>query len=98
MLLARAIVGDSPYLILDEPEVSLDKPSVDSFFALLQSLHEAGRTIITISHDLNILSEYCSFPVCLNRRLHCHNRTELVDSQVIHKTFGDSMRIIEKDY
>jgi len=98
VLLARAIVGNSPYLILDEPEASLDRPSVDSFFALLKTLHESGRTIITISHDLNILSEYCSFLVCLNRRLHCHNHTELVDSQIIHKTFGDSMRIIEKDY
>lgn len=98
VLLARALAVESPYLILDEPEASLDKPSVDSFFALLKTLNEAGRTIITISHDLNILSEYCSFLVCLNRRLHCHNHTELVDAQIIHKTFGESMRIIEKDY
>ncbi len=98
VLLARALAGESDYLILDEPEASLDKPSVDSFFALLKTLNDAGRTIITISHDLNILSEYCSFLVCLNRRLHCHNHTELVDAQIIHKTFGESMRIIEKNY
>lgn len=98
VLLARAIVGGSRYLILDEPEASLDRPSVQSFFALLKSLNEAGHTIITISHDLNILSEYCSFLVCLNRRLHCHNHTELVTSEIIHKTFGDSVRIIEKEY
>ncbi|MDY0152393.1 MAG: metal ABC transporter ATP-binding protein [Candidatus Cloacimonas sp.] len=98
VLLARAIVGGSPYLILDEPEASLDRPSVQSFFALLKTLNEGGRTIITISHDLNTLSEYCSFLVCLNRTLHCHTSTELVDAEIIHKTFGDSMRIIEKDY
>ncbi len=98
VLLARALAGKSPYLILDEPEASLDRPSVESFFALLKTLNEAGQTIITISHDLNTLSEYCSFLVCLNRYLHCHNSMELVDAQIIHKTFGDSMRIIEKDY
>lgn len=98
VLLARAIVGGSPYLILDEPEASLDRPSVESFFALLKTLNEGGRTIITISHDLNTLSKYCSFLVCLNRHLHCHSSTELVDAEIIHKTFGDSMRIIEKDY
>lgn len=98
VLLSRAIVGQNRYLILDEPEASLDRPSVESFFALLKELNNAGRTIITISHDLNILSEYCSFLVCLNRHLHCHNHTELVDAQIIHKTFGDSVRIIEKDY
>lgn len=98
VLLARALVGSSPYLILDEPEASLDRPSVESFFKLLKSLNEEGRTIITISHDLNILSEYCSFLVCLNKNLHCHNHTELVDAKMIHKTFGENVRIIEKDY
>ncbi len=98
VLLARAIVGGSNYLILDEPEASLDRPSVQSFFSLLKSLNESGKTIITISHDLNILSEYCSFLVCLNRRLHCHNKMELVSADVIHNTFGESVRIIEKDY
>ncbi len=98
VLLARAIVGDSRYIILDEPEASLDRPAVESFFALLKTLNEAGHTIITVSHDLNILSHYCSFLVCLNRTLHCHNHTELVSSEIIHNTFGESVRIIEKDY
>jgi len=83
---------------LDEPEASLDRPAVESFLKLLNILHESGRTIITISHDLNILSEYCSFLVCLNRHLHCHNHTELVDAKMIHKTFGESMHLIEKGY
>lgn len=98
VLLARALVANSPYLILDEPEASLDRPAVENFFKLLKTLHESGRTIITISHDLNILSEYCSFLVCLNRHLHCHNHTELVDAKMIHKTFGESMHLIEKGY
>ncbi len=98
VLLARAIVSGSSYLILDEPEASLDKPGVQGFFQLLKSLNEAGHTVITVSHDLHTLSEYCSFLVCLNRRLHCHSQTELIDAEMIHRTFGDSMRIIEKDY
>ena len=98
VFLARALITESKYLILDEPEASLDRPSVESFFALLKELKNAGKTIITISHDLTTLSKYCSFLVCLNRRLHCHNQTELIDADVIHKTFGDSLRIIEKDY
>lgn len=54
--------------------------------------------MVTISHDLHALTEYCSFLVCLNRHLHCHTKTELVDSEIIHKTFGEAVRIIEKDY
>lgn len=98
VLLARAILSDSNYLILDEPEAGIDRPGVISFFKLLKKLNEAGKTIITISHDLNTLSAYCSFLICLNRRLHCHNNTELVNAEVIHKTFGENVRLIEKDY
>lgn len=98
VLLARAIVGDSRYLFLDEPEAGIDKPGVNSFFTLLRKLNQDGITIITVSHDLNTLSEHCSFLVCLNRRLHCHTATELVNAEVIHKTFGEAVRLIEKDY
>jgi zinc transport system ATP-binding protein len=98
VLLARALVSNGKYLILDEPEASVDLPGVQSFFALLKDLNRQGRTIITISHDLNTLSEYCSFLVCLNRRLHCHNHTEMVNSELIHKTFGEAVRLIEKRY
>lgn len=98
ILLARAIVGNSKYLILDEPESSVDRPGVQDFFELLKELNQRGRTIITVSHDLHTVSEYCNFIVCLNRRLHCHNHTELVNAELIQKTFGQSIRLIEKDY
>lgn len=96
--LARALVSESKYLILDEPEASVDQPGVQSFFSLLRDLNQAGKTIITISHDLQTLSEYCSFLVCLNRRLHCHTKTELINAEIIHKTFGEAVRLIEKEY
>jgi len=98
VLLARALVTRSKYLILDEPEAGIDRVGVEGFFSLLKKLNNAGRTIITISHDLHTLTEYCSFLVCLNRQLHCHTATELLSSEVIHKTFGDNVRLIEKGY
>lgn len=98
VMLARAILFESRYLILDEPEAGIDRLGVSSFFKLLKKLNDAGKTIITISHDLHTLSEYCNFLICLNRRLHCHNHSELVNADVIHKTFGETFRLIEKDY
>lgn len=98
VMLARAILSDSKYLILDEPEAGIDRVGVSSFFELLKMLNDKGKTIITISHDLHTLSDYCSFLICLNRRLHCHNHAELVNSDVIHRTFGEAIRLIEKDY
>ncbi|MCB5229089.1 MAG: metal ABC transporter ATP-binding protein [Candidatus Cloacimonetes bacterium] len=98
VLLARAIVGGSKYLILDEPESSVDQPGVQDFFALLKELNMQGRTIITVSHDLHTVSAYCNFIVCLNRRLHCHNQAEMVNAELIQKTFGKAVRLIDKGY
>jgi zinc transport system ATP-binding protein len=98
LLLARALLTGSNYLILDEPEAGIDKPGVISFFDLLAELHQQGKTIITISHDLHMLSKYCTFLVCLNRTLHCHTETELLSAEHIHKTFGDGIKLVEKDY
>ncbi|PKN79578.1 MAG: ABC transporter ATP-binding protein [Candidatus Cloacimonetes bacterium HGW-Cloacimonetes-1] len=98
VLLARALLTDSPYIVLDEPEASIDRPGVLGFFEILRTIHATGKTIITISHDLHTLSSYCTFLVCLNKTLHCHSQMDLVDAEVIQKTFGESFHIIEKDY
>jgi len=98
VLLARALVTGSDYLFLDEPEASVDREGVTGFFELLSTLHKQGKTIITVSHDINMLSNYCQFLICLNRTLHCHTKTELVNSEILHRTFGDSVHLIEKGY
>jgi zinc transport system ATP-binding protein len=98
VLLARALVTGSDYLFLDEPEASVDQDGVKGFFDLLADLHKQGKTIITVSHDLNMLSNYCQFLICLNRTLHCHTKTELVNAELLHKTFGETVHLIEKGY
>jgi len=98
LLLARALVTGSKYLILDEPEAGVDKIGVTGFFDLLAALHKQGKTIITISHDLHTLNRYCTYLVCLNQSLHCHTQTEMVNAEHIHRTFGDTVKLIEKDY
>ncbi len=98
VMLSRAILSDSKYLILDEPEAGIDRHSVVGFFKLLKELNNAGKTVITVSHDLHTLNKYCNFLICLNKTLHCHDHSELIDQQLIDKTFGEHTRLIEKDY
>jgi zinc transport system ATP-binding protein len=98
VLLARALMSESRILFLDEPEASLDTESVKGFFQLLKELHQHGMTIIVISHDLNILTEHTSFLICLNKKLHFHDRTELVNAEIIKKTYGEAVNLIDKVY
>lgn len=53
--LARAIVHNPEFLILDEPTVGLDVESAEMF---LQSIQEAKVAALISSHDINILEKY----------------------------------------
>ena len=51
---ARALINDAEVILADEPTGALDSGSSDELLGLLEELHEAGRTIILITHDLKV--------------------------------------------
>ena len=52
--IARAIVGKPKLLLADEPTGALDSASGKQVMELFAQLHEAGSTIIMITHDQKI--------------------------------------------
>jgi len=52
--IARAVVGEPPLLLADEPTGNLDSASGAGVMQLLHELHEAGTTILVITHDREI--------------------------------------------
>ncbi|KLI04490.1 ABC transporter [Mycolicibacterium conceptionense] len=54
--IARALIRDSPILILDEPTAALDAESEHLVMSALQRLM-AGRTVITIAHRLSTIRD-----------------------------------------
>lgn len=52
--IARAVVGEPPLLLADEPTGNLDSTSGAGVMQLLHGLHEAGTTVLVITHDRQI--------------------------------------------
>ncbi len=59
--IAGVIVAKPEVLVLDEPAAGLDPQGKKDFLALLHTLHkEFVKTIIIVSHDMNVISEHCT--------------------------------------
>ncbi|HSW40089.1 MAG TPA: energy-coupling factor ABC transporter ATP-binding protein [Acidobacteriota bacterium] len=65
-VLARALVLETPILILDEPTNSLDSISKPIFIDLLHEAHQRrNTTIVMATHDLEFISAFSGLVFCL---------------------------------
>jgi zinc/manganese transport system ATP-binding protein len=55
VLFARLMVQDAPVLLLDEPFNAVDARTEADLLAVLHGWHRAGRTIIAVLHDLDLV-------------------------------------------
>ncbi|ORT48079.1 peptide transporter, partial [Frankia sp. KB5] len=52
--MARALVGDPSLILADEPTGNLDSTATGDVLDLLDELHQQGRTIVLITHELDV--------------------------------------------
>ena len=76
--IARALVNDPDIIIADEPTGALDEQTGKQIIQILKSLHQEGKTIIMVTHDLDIAA--------LSKR-----RITLADGRIIHDEGGETV-------
>ena len=56
--IARALANDPAILVADEPTGNLDSQTSRTIMELFSSLQQNGKTIIMVTHNMNLLSYY----------------------------------------
>lgn len=85
VLIARALSVQPKILILDEPTASIDSKAGKNFYELLAELNKE-MTIIMISHDIGVVSQYVRKIACLNKQLVFHNSKE-ISKEMLEATY-----------
>ena len=69
LLFARLMMTDAPVLLLDEPFNAVDARTEADLIGLVLGWHAAGRTVILVSHDLDMVRETVPQTLLLARKV-----------------------------
>ncbi len=68
VLIARALVQDTPFFLLDEPVAFIDSPGRIEIMELLRSLaHKRGKAVLMTTHDMETALHYADFLWLMHR-------------------------------
>lgn len=102
IFIARALVSEPSLLILDEPTVGIDYKNVERFYELLHELNtKQNLTLLLVTHDTGVMTEYATNVVCLNKTLHFHGNTKeysQLSTEDLSEIYGHPVQVIVHDH
>src|SRR3989344_2045842 len=96
VFIAKALATEPELLILDEPTVGIDSRSQKKFYELLTQLNQkGGKTIIIVSHDINVIANEVSTMACLNKHMVYHGTPkQFIKDDYLEKLYGKGRKFI----
>lgn len=89
VFIARALLSQPDLLILDEPTAGLDSTGQQQILHLVRDLQQMlGIAVIMVSHDVGQLAYYSDRIACMNRKLHWHDRSDLLTDDIIRHLYS----------
>jgi zinc transport system ATP-binding protein len=91
VLVARALVNNPEFLILDEPTDALDPEMRDRFFSLMDELNKKKNvTIVIVTHDMGNIGKYTSKLLYIDKKIIFYGSFEdFCKSSEITQFFGE---------
>jgi PrtD family type I secretion system ABC transporter len=81
--LARALLRDPAFLVLDEPNASLDSEGEDALIRAMERLKAAGSTIVIVSHKPNVFRDADKLLVVRGGRLELFGPRDQVMARLV---------------
>ncbi len=95
VLIARALCCRPELLLLDEPTANVDALGESRLLDILKRLSRQ-MTIVTVSHDLGLVSNLVERVVCVNHRVMVHP-TGNITGQIFEDLYGAKRRVVKHD-
>ncbi len=98
--LARCLFYDPELLVLDEPNTGIDVVYNAKLYDILTEIKKSKKmTILMVSHDIGTITKYVDEVMCMNVRLHCHNKPDEIDyNRILSDVYGkDTKIVVHKD-
>jgi zinc/manganese transport system ATP-binding protein len=103
VMFARMSLQDSPVLILYEPFSAIDQQTIVDLMAVIRRWHDAGRTLMMVAHDLNLVREFfpqtlllAREPVAWGEIAAVLTKENLLQSRVMAQAWDQSAAICHK--
>lgn len=94
--IAMVIAQDTKYIFLDEPLNNLDmKHSVQIMTILRRLVHERGKTVMVVIHDINFVSHYADYIVAMKdgKIVAGGDVDEMMNSHTLEQVYGMDIEV-----
>jgi len=98
-LFCFALLGKPNVLLFDEPTASLDQLAEEHIYELIHELQEKQKiTVLIVSHDLNIVYQYATQVLCLNKERFCFGRPQDLSPEILEKVYGAPLKYYQHEH
>ncbi|MFE6747499.1 ABC transporter ATP-binding protein [Kitasatospora purpeofusca] len=95
--ISMTLAQGTDLLLLDEPTTYLDLAHAIDVLDLVDDLHESGRTVVMVLHDLNLAARYSDNLIVMKAGavLAQGHPRDVVTAELLHEAFGLRARVID---
>ncbi len=94
-LIAAVLSRNPKVLLLDEPNTGIDVVAQDSFYNLLRNLKNQGITIVMVSHDVGVVTQFVDKVACLNKKLkYSGDPRSALDCNLLEELYGSKVEVL----